>query len=731
MTDSNEANLHVQSEPPKSPSASQSAGARTRTACKHCNARRVKCDVMQQKPCWQCRTRNVPCELISSKRGKYVRGPNPKGKTDSASSRTGNVTKTQYTARSTDNHTVTTTTTTTNEKETLGQVDGPEMLFARMTEPELLAQNANAVPDQARMLFFGEALPMGFIINTICSLDGRLPIVRLHHPVPAKVPEFPISHLNQDDIERLRAVGALDLPEKEIRDELIRNFFQYIYPGFPVLDRIGFAEQYQKGQSSLLLLQTLFFLATTVCDESLLARAGLPDRLHARQTFYKRAKALYDADYEQDQVTLTSVLFLLSFWWAYPEDQKDSWFWLGAAISLAQSLGLHRTTAQSNLSSKRTSLWRRIWWSIYTRDRHIASSLGRPSRIRDEDCDVLMLTEEDFRDQHPSSVQAELVGTQEPYHVSYFIELVRLAFLLGRVLSIGYTPGRAWDDEASKLLAADFQQWQCALPLDMFQKPFKEPTEPGFWACMLHLSYHNALILFCRPRTIESVTRQDSEGEITVRSSADAVARLSEDLLSSATLRYAQLHIIPTLFGALSIHSLVILCRQPISSQLAENRARLCMLALSELSKLWPAAGWILRVFDKVLRRLTGHDRCFECSPPSGKPYGSRPQSSGPIARLSDHSTLRSGEGTSDVASNGLDSLMSPTLHSLRGSTGATESQTVGSPLGIMPEDCWAQELNFEAFENIFQDSLTGEFAPYGDWAGLACHQPASDSTHP
>lgn len=242
-----------------------------------------------------------------------------------------------------DNHTVTTTTTTTNEKETLGQVDGPEMLFARMTEPELLAQNANSVPDQARMLFFGEALPMGFIINTICSLDGRRPIVRLHHPVPAKVGGFPISHLNQDDIERLRAVGALDLPEKEIRDELIRNFFKYFYPGFPVLDRTGFAAQYQRGQSSLLLLQTLLFLATTVCDESLLARAGLPDRLHARRTFYKRAKALYDADYEQDQVTLTSVLFLLSFWWAYPEDQKDSWFWLGAAISLAQGLGLHRT----------------------------------------------------------------------------------------------------------------------------------------------------------------------------------------------------------------------------------------------------------------------------------------------------------------------------------------------------------------------------------------------------
>lgn len=45
-----------------------------------------------------------------------------------------------------------------------------------------------------------------------------------------------------------------------------------------------------------------------------------------------------------------------------------------------------------------------------------------------------MLTEEDFRDQYPSSVQAELVGTQEAFHVSYFVELVRLAFLRTLVL---------------------------------------------------------------------------------------------------------------------------------------------------------------------------------------------------------------------------------------------------------------------------------------------------------
>ncbi|KAK5048512.1 hypothetical protein LTR84_005602 [Exophiala bonariae] len=272
-----------------------------------------------------------------------------------------------------------------------------------------------------------------------------------------------------------------------------------------------------------------------------------------------------------------------------------------------------------------------------------------------------MLTEEDFRDQYASSVQAELIGTQEPYHVSYFIELVRLAFLRD-----------------------------------------------------------NALILFCRPRTIESVTQQDFEREITVRSSTDTVTRLAEDLLSSGTLRYTQLHIIPTLFGALSIHSLVIRCRQPVSSQLAENRARLCMLALSELSKLWPAAGWILRVFDKVLRRLTGRNRCVECSAPGGKPCGGQPQQpAGSIDRLSDQATLRSGEGTCSMAGSGLDGLLGPTLHGSRASMSGTVSQIVDSNEGIMLEDRWAQELDFDAFENIFQDSLTDAFAPYGtglDW---------------
>lgn len=94
---------------------------------------------------------------------------------------------------------------------------------------------------------------------------------------------------------------------------------------------------------SMLVLQTIYLLALTVCREELVIKAGFPDRATARRMHYLRAKALYDVDYEKDRNNFAAVLFLLGFWLAGPEDQKDTWHWLGSAISLEQTLGMHRS----------------------------------------------------------------------------------------------------------------------------------------------------------------------------------------------------------------------------------------------------------------------------------------------------------------------------------------------------------------------------------------------------
>jgi hypothetical protein len=40
-------------------------------------------------------------------------------------------------------------------------------------------------------------------------------------------------------------------------------------------------------------------------------------------TFYKRAKALYDANYEDDRVTIVQALVLLGWYWEGPEGKFE------------------------------------------------------------------------------------------------------------------------------------------------------------------------------------------------------------------------------------------------------------------------------------------------------------------------------------------------------------------------------------------------------------------------
>lgn len=62
---------------------------------------------------------------------------------------------------------------------------------------------------------------------------------------------------------------------------------------------------------------------------------------------------------------------------------------------------------------------------------------------------------------------------------------------------------------------------------------------------------------------------------------------------------------VPALFGALSIHTMVICRKDPIRRKLAENKSRQCMLALSEIAKSWPVGMWTIKLFVNLMRRLT------------------------------------------------------------------------------------------------------------------------------
>lgn len=181
----------------------------------------------------------------------------------------------------------------------------------------------------------------------------------------------------------LHCLGAFSLPSPDIILDLFQAYFSFFHRHYPILDRIVIAEHYRPRDGhappSPLLRQSVLFTAAGHCDDTVIDQLGLGDRLTCRRILFRRAKALGDADHEHDKPTLVQATFLMSFWWEKPTDQKDTWHWLGVSISLAVTIGTHRDTSNSGLSVTDQKMWRRIWWSLFTEDKHAAAAMSRYS----------------------------------------------------------------------------------------------------------------------------------------------------------------------------------------------------------------------------------------------------------------------------------------------------------------------------------------------------------------
>lgn len=154
--------------------------------------------------------------------------------------------------------------------------------------------------------------------------------------------QLTIKSLRSHDEQHLKSLGAFDFPGKDVSNQLFSTFLEYSYPVFPLFNRADFAASHVSGRLSPLVLNAIYMLASFHCSESVLEDLKAPSRYLACLMFYRRAKALYDADFESDSIATVQATILLANWWGGPMEQKDTWHWLGLAAGLAQALGMHR-----------------------------------------------------------------------------------------------------------------------------------------------------------------------------------------------------------------------------------------------------------------------------------------------------------------------------------------------------------------------------------------------------
>lgn len=173
------------------------------------------------------------------------------------------------------------------------------------------------IKEAGRVAYLGESSNLSLLVQ---DKHGTTDVV--HYPLPEHIKgsRARLTDLDNLEIDILHQRGAFLLPPKHLCDELVEAYFKWVAPVVPIINRSRFMRRYRdpKNPPSLLLLQAILLAGSRVCNNpQLMDQSG--STTSAAMTFYKRAKALYDANYEDDRVTIVQALTLMGWYWEGPE----------------------------------------------------------------------------------------------------------------------------------------------------------------------------------------------------------------------------------------------------------------------------------------------------------------------------------------------------------------------------------------------------------------------------
>ncbi|XEU99458.1 hypothetical protein FSHL1_004745 [Fusarium sambucinum] len=584
---------------------------RASRACETCHARKVRCDAASLGvPCTNCVAFQIECRIPNPKR-KKTQGSGSQTNKDSDSDRgdgtedpspgpvappsTASLTPRAPSVYHSNSGTPPTAWTEAQARKE--EVDNGTYLDIVMKPKFTRAP----ITEAGRVAYLGESSNLTLLVH---DRQGSADVV--HYPLPENVrgSRARLTELDNIEIDILHQRGAFLLPPRTLCDELIDAYFKWVHPIVPVINRTRFMRQYRdpKNPPSLLLLQSVLLAGTRACNNHQLMDAN-GSTTPAALTFYKRAKALYDANYEDDRVTIVQSLLLMGWYWEGPEDvTKNVFYWSRVATIVAQGSGMHRSVEQSQLSRADKRLWKRIWWSLFTRDRSVAVALGRPVHINLDDADVEMLTEDDFIE---DEVDRASEYPPDPIHVQFFLEYVKLCEIMGLVLSQQYSVA----SKGLKRNAIDLTHSDMALA-DWLQNCPKivywEMPRHHFWSALLHSNYYTTLCLLHRAHMPPGgSSRLPDPSPYPSRNiafqAAAMITSIVENLAAHDQLRYCPAFVVYSLFSALIMHVYQMKSPVPSIQQVTQDRLRSCMSAMKEISRVWLVGKMVYALFESIM----------------------------------------------------------------------------------------------------------------------------------
>lgn len=223
-----------------------------------------------------------------------------------------------------------------------------------------------------------------------------------------------------------------------------------------------------------------------------------------------------DLDVGQDPVTKIEVLCMISLYLNTLDMRASAYYYIGRALRIALSLGMHREQSGIDLDGHEYIRRRRAWWTIYIIDKMLSVIVGTPTSIRDEDIDI-------------SKPEVGDGGTALNLHI-------RLATLEGKVMSAAYR----LDETIDKRFVDGIQNVFTSM-LDVagdFQGDFsinlQRPNGVARTTATLYILYYQCIIISARPIILVLLKQSLDPLQVVVKTFSESLMTLIKTCVGSA-----------------------------------------------------------------------------------------------------------------------------------------------------------------------------------------------------
>ncbi|KAL2784159.1 fungal-specific transcription factor domain-containing protein [Aspergillus keveii] len=329
----------------------------------------------------------------------------------------------------------------------------------------------------------------------------------LKHGFDLNIPSGSSRPVDNSDRIPLKSQLLNIAPSGVVEQAFMDAFFLNYHTSYPFVHEATFRAQFYEqlprphGPAWHVLLNTILALGAWCIGD---------DNSDLDITFYQEARSRLQqmSVFEAGNLTLVQALLFLSNYAQKRNKPNTGWNFLGLAVRMSMSLGLHKEFHGWKISLLQREVRRRLWWGVYIFDSGAAKTFGRP----------ILLPEDSVMDVkhvvniHDEALTASSVAlppeVNEPTLYSGMIAQARFHLLTNSVYQ-RLISGPSLTPEETLNLQKPMEEWYNALP-DYIKQPNSLPVSDNFALVRNRLMWRdwNLRILIYRPVLLRWASRR-------------------------------------------------------------------------------------------------------------------------------------------------------------------------------------------------------------------------------